>query len=198
MPDEEKNEEEKKAEDKKDEKSSSPPGGEEKPEDKKSKEAGVPKSEYEKIKKELVELKGKLAKEKEQELKEKEEFKTLWNQEQEKGKAMNERLKEKELKLIAVSNGLVDPDFILLVKDKFKFDEDLNCTNVDEVLKDLKTSRPHFFKTGNPGVAETDTGMPNNYGGSAFTKEQIKKMTPEEFRKNEPKIFEQMKKGLIK
>lgn len=84
----------------------------------------------------------------------------------------------------------------LLDMEKIKLDGD-QLLGIDEQLKALQQSDPYLFGDSGKVGGGTNPANPSNQT-QVFTREQIRKMTPEEIDANWPAIMNQMAEGGIK
>lgn len=118
---------------------------------------------------------------------------------QERESVMTEVQRERlEAKVIRhASKKLTDPEDavrLLDVDDLLEADDD----DIAAAIEDLAQRKPYLAsgESTTPPPGDVDQGARRNT--KAFTREQLKKMTPEQYQKNQSAIFEQMEKGLIK
>ena len=126
-------------------------------------------------------------------------FEDLFNKEKIKTAEKDEVLKLKETKILMQGAGMKDMDYAVVVIKKLDFNEDLEAVNAEGIFIELKEKKPYLFGETTPNVPNTDSSKTNILQkGKVFTKEEIGKMTSEQYKKNEELIMEQMGKGLIK
>ena len=97
------------------------------------------------------------AKAREEDAKAKGEFQKLHEAAQKKLSAINSRLIASEIKALAVHEGILDPDFCMLINNSsVSIDDEGNVTGAKEAVAQLKASKPTLFGKGLqevPGVA---------------------------------------------
>ena len=96
------------------------------------------------------------------------------------------------MKLIA--KDLNDSSDVKLFENDFEFDEDGNITNADEVLTNAREAKPYLFKSDVEQIPGTFKGKPAGYTPprGKFSIEEIERMTPEEYKKNQAEINKQV------
>lgn len=155
----------------------------------------VSKADYQDILTKYETLKTHVETEKEKQLQEKEDFKSLYEAEKQKGTEKDNLIKQKEVKTIALQNGMHDPTDIIPLTAMFKFDDQLNVTNAKEVMENLKKDKPYLFKTGKETVPKTDTTTtPLNQGKV----KDIEDMTLEDYKKNRGSILKSIQEKFKK
>jgi len=110
----------------------------------------------------------------------------------------NERLIRAEVKSIAAEMGLVDADAALALMDKSKIavKEDGTIEGIKEAMEALVAAKP-WLKSSTKQIGG-GTNPPNLGNQQIFTREQLKKMTPEEINANWEALMKQMATGGIK
>ncbi len=148
--------------------------------------------EVKKLKSKLSTFESEAAKRDDAKLKEEGKLKELLDKKEVALQAKQDRIRKAELKAIAVQNGLIDMDYIDILAKKVEFDENDLPTNVEDVFKELRESKPYLFKQEAqptaPGTANKSaaTWKP---GGKGFTPGDIKAMSPDEIIKNQSQII---------
>ncbi|MCP4763089.1 MAG: hypothetical protein GY870_15035 [archaeon] len=150
--------------------------------EKKKVEAKLKKFEDEKVKSEKVKL-------------EKDgEYQKLLDMEKKNNDNLRESLKKKELKLLA--SDFHDPADILSHYNRFEFDDEMNITNSDEILADLKEKKPYLFRGESDPKIKTMTTAPTGFKtGHKFSELEISRMSPEMYEKNSDVILQQMEEN---
>jgi hypothetical protein len=74
---------------------------------------------------------------------------------------LKESLKKNQLKLLALD--FHDPADILSHYDRFEFDAEMNVTNSDEILADLKEKKPYLFRGEGDPKLKTVTTTPKGF-----------------------------------
>lgn len=155
----------------------------------------VSKAEYQDIQTKYETLKSQVEKDKETQLKEKEDYKGLYETEKQKGTEKDTLLKQKEVKTIALQYGMHDPQDLIPLMEKFKFDEQLNVTNDKEVMEKLKQDKSYLFKKEKEDVPNTDTTPTPLDGGKV---KDLEEMTLEDYKKNRGSILKRIQEKFKK
>ena len=113
------------------------------------------------------------------------------------------KLITKSIETAAIKLDAHDAETIarLIDRDALEFDDDGEPTNLDDLLDELKTSKPFLFgKTAKaPAAPKVNPGKPDsgNQNKGALTRDAIEKMTPDEINKNWDAIQALMKEGKL-
>ena len=113
----------------------------------------------------------------------------------------NQRLIRAEVKVLAKDLGIVDPDaaFALADLSKVQVAEDGTVSGVMDALEALVKAKPYLVgKAGQGGVGSGSNPGAGAGGAQTFTREQIKRMTPDEINANWATIQKQMEAGTLK
>lgn len=125
--------------------------------------------------------------------------------------AMRARIGSAELKVASQAAGIIDPDVAAaMLGSKVEYGDDGEPKNIAKLVEDLKQSKPHLFGANASGTAgaaangqRASSGGATNPGsgarsGGVFTREQISRMSPQEYAANQQAIFEALKSGQIR
>jgi hypothetical protein len=107
----------------------------------------------------------------------------------------NERIMKAELRNAAIKEGIIEPsDVDLFGVEGLSIDENDDVVGVEKRIKELKKSKPHFFKAADAKAPEGTTSerQPPAAQTNARTKNAMD-MTPEEFREAEKKLISESK-----
>lgn len=101
----------------------------------------------------------------------------------------NDRLVRAEVTLLASQLGIVDPDaaLTLMARDGVSVDDSGKVVGVKEALEKLVSSKP-YLKQQTAAPARSGGDFSSGGGGSSFTLEQVKAMTPAQINANWDKI----------
>lgn len=108
-----------------------------------------------------------------------------------------------EVRLQAQALKIVDPELAALaVQPKLEFDDSGNPTNAEALLKELTKQKPWLLEQAAQNQRPpASSGGATNPGASArtgtFTREQINRMTPQEYAANRTAIMDAMSKGQL-
>lgn len=107
--------------------------------------------------------------------------------------AMNNTRLQREVEYHSKALNVVDPQAVSKLLDMSKFNPDNDFEGLNEAIKTLVEEKPYLrAEIGKPSNPATGNGLP-----SALTKEQVKKMSPEEINANWESIQDSLSKGLL-
>lgn len=158
-------------------------------------------AEKKKLQTELDGLRAKEDKVREAKLKDEGKLKELVDEKDKRIVALNETVKIDRLRLALTKAGVIDPDYADILKSRIEFDELLNPVGLDEVIDDLKKSKPFLFsQVGNDSKAgvNSQTAKVTYKPNHVFTQREIGLMSLDEWRKNKEEIARQQANGLIR
>jgi hypothetical protein len=121
-------------------------------------------------------------------------IKELLEKEKENTAKSMERVKLAELRAAALKHGMIDGDYVKVIKDDIEFDSDGIPQNTDSFFDALKAKKPFLFGQASetpPPSHHQGGGKPWTPGGT-FTEKDILSMDNKEFLEKFPAIQKQM------